>query len=178
VLGDGDDIGARHLGDGDTAVGLVGRVEVDVVGADTGGDGELELLRLGETLGGQVAGVEAAGGGVSPVSNSRERGANIRSRDDDLGIDELAVKGRVLAVLVGGGDERVALVLEPFADTELVLGGSQESRDLLGVDATLDISCQHPWESKGECVRRGEGGWIAHVVEDCQNFDLWVKCLR
>lgn len=62
VLGDGHDVGAGDLGDGDAAVGLVGGVEVDVVGADAGGDGNLELLGLGEALGGQVAGVEARGG--------------------------------------------------------------------------------------------------------------------
>lgn len=59
VLGDGDDVGAGDLSDGDAAIGLVCGVEVDVVGTDTGSDGELELLRLCETLGGQVAGVEA-----------------------------------------------------------------------------------------------------------------------
>lgn len=30
-----------------------------MVGSDTGSDGDLELLRLGETLRGQVAGMEA-----------------------------------------------------------------------------------------------------------------------
>lgn len=59
VLSDGDDVGAGDLGDGDTAVGLVGGVEVDMVGADASGDGNLELLGLGEALGRQVAGVEA-----------------------------------------------------------------------------------------------------------------------
>lgn len=59
VLGDGDDVAAGDLGDGDAAVGLVGRVEVDVVGADAGRDGNLEVLGLGETLSGQVARVEA-----------------------------------------------------------------------------------------------------------------------
>jgi hypothetical protein len=59
VLGDGDDVGSGHLGDGDTAVGGVGSVEVDMVGTDTGSDGELELLGLGKTLLGQVSRVEA-----------------------------------------------------------------------------------------------------------------------
>lgn len=61
VLGDGDDVGAGDLGDGDAAVGGVGSVEVDMVGTNTGSDGELEVLSLGQTLGGQVAGVEAVG---------------------------------------------------------------------------------------------------------------------
>jgi hypothetical protein len=58
VFGDGDDIGAGYFGDGDTAVGLVGCVQVDVVGADTSGNGNLELLGFCETLGSEVAGVE------------------------------------------------------------------------------------------------------------------------
>ena len=59
VLGDGDDVGAGDLGHGDATVGLVGGIEVDVVGADTGGDGELELLGFGETFGVEVARVES-----------------------------------------------------------------------------------------------------------------------
>lgn len=62
VLGDGDDVGASHFGDGDTAVGLVGNVKVDVVGTDTCCYGDLELLGFGETLGGEVTGVEAGDG--------------------------------------------------------------------------------------------------------------------
>lgn len=65
VLGDGDDVGAGDLGDGDAAVGLVGGDQVDVVGADTSGDGDLEVLGLGQTLSGQVTGVEA-GDAVRP----------------------------------------------------------------------------------------------------------------
>lgn len=66
VLSDGDDIGARDFGDGDAAIGLVRRVEVDVVGADACRDGELQVLCLGEALCGEVAGVESAY--ISPVS--------------------------------------------------------------------------------------------------------------
>ena len=47
VLSDGDDVGAGDLGHGDTAIGGVGGVEVDVVRTDAGGDGDLELLCLG-----------------------------------------------------------------------------------------------------------------------------------
>jgi len=59
VLSDGDDVGASDLGDGDTAVGLVGSVEVDVVGTNTSSDGNLELLGLGQTLSGEVTWVES-----------------------------------------------------------------------------------------------------------------------
>lgn len=63
VLGDGDDVRAGDLGDGDTTVGLVGGIEVDVIRADTSGDGELELLSLGQALSSQVTGVEAVKAG-------------------------------------------------------------------------------------------------------------------
>lgn len=65
VLGDGDDIGTGHLGDGDTAVGLVGSVQVDMVRADTSSDGNLQVLGLGETLSGEVARVETVICGIS-----------------------------------------------------------------------------------------------------------------
>lgn len=61
MLGDGDDVGASDLSNGDTAVGLVGGVEVDVVRANTGSDGDLEVLGLGQALSGQVTWVETAG---------------------------------------------------------------------------------------------------------------------
>ncbi len=48
-----------HLGHRDAAVGLVRRVEVNVVRTDAGGDGELQLLGLGQALGREVTGVEA-----------------------------------------------------------------------------------------------------------------------
>jgi hypothetical protein len=59
VLGDGDDVGARNLSDCDASIGLVGSVEIDVVGSDTSGHGEFEVLRLCEALSSQVAGVES-----------------------------------------------------------------------------------------------------------------------
>lgn len=59
VLSDGDDVGAGDLGNGDTAVGGVGGVKVNVVGTNTSSDGELEVLGLGQTLSGEVTGVEA-----------------------------------------------------------------------------------------------------------------------
>ena len=61
MLGDGNDVGASDFGDGDTAVGLVGGVKVDVVGSNTGSDGDLELLGLGQTLSGEVTWVETGG---------------------------------------------------------------------------------------------------------------------
>lgn len=58
MLSNGDNIGSGHLGDGDTAVGFVGGVEVDVVRANTRSDGKLELLGLLKALLGEVAWVE------------------------------------------------------------------------------------------------------------------------
>lgn len=62
---------------------------------------------------------------------------NERSGDDNFSVDELLVKGGVLALLVGGGYQGVTLVLEPLADAELVLGGTEQLRLLLGVLTTL-----------------------------------------
>lgn len=59
MLGNGDNVAASNLGDGDTAIGLVGSIQVNVVGANTGGDGELQVLCLGQAFGSQVARVEA-----------------------------------------------------------------------------------------------------------------------
>lgn len=60
-----------------------------------------------------------------------------RSSDDDLGVDQLLVKGGVLSLLVGGGHQSVTGILKPLADTELVLGGAEQSGLLLRVLATL-----------------------------------------
>ena len=59
MLCHGHDIGASHFRDDDTTVGLVCRIEVNMVGPDAGGDGELELLSFGESFGGQIAWMEA-----------------------------------------------------------------------------------------------------------------------
>jgi hypothetical protein len=61
VLGNGHDVGASDLGDGDAAVGLVCGIEVDVVRSDTSSDGKLQVLSLGQALCGEVAGVESGG---------------------------------------------------------------------------------------------------------------------
>lgn len=62
---------------------------------------------------------------------------DLRSGDDDLCVDELLVELGVLALLVRRGDERVALLLDPLADAQLVLSGTEELRLLLSVDAAL-----------------------------------------
>lgn len=59
VLSDRDDIAASDFSDGDTAVGGVGGIEVNVVGTNTSSDGELQVLGLGQTLSSEVTGMEA-----------------------------------------------------------------------------------------------------------------------
>lgn len=49
---------------------------------------------------------------------------DLRSGDDDFGINEFLVKLGVLALLVRGGDQSVTLILEPLSDAEFVLGGT------------------------------------------------------
>lgn len=58
VLSNGDDVGASDLGNGNTTVSSVGSVQINMIGADTSGDGNLELLGPGQTLSVEVAGVE------------------------------------------------------------------------------------------------------------------------
>lgn len=79
VLSHRDDIGAGDFGNGDATVSLVGSVQVDVVRTDTGGDGDLQLLRLGQSLSGEVARVEAVG--LLSVSRAERCDADVSRRD-------------------------------------------------------------------------------------------------
>ena len=63
--------------------------------------------------------------------------SDVRCGDDDFGVNEVLVELRVLTLLVGGGDELVALLLDPLPQTELVLGGTEKTGLLLSVDTTL-----------------------------------------
>jgi hypothetical protein len=153
MLSNGDNVGSGDLGDGDSSVGLVGRVQVDMVGSDTSSDGELQVFGTGKALSGKVSGMEAEVcvsdaflGGI-PKGSRR----NSRRGDDNLSINKLTVENGVLAVLVGGGDKSVTLRLEPLAETELILGGSEKTGNLLGV--------------------------LTAVVEDCKyldHFEYWI----
>ena len=58
---------------------------------------------------------------------------NLRSGDNDFSVNHLLLEHAALALLVRGSNESVSLVLEPLADTELVLCGTEETRLLLGV---------------------------------------------
>lgn len=84
MLSNRDDIRARDLSNGDLL--LVGSVEVDVVGSDTSGDTELELLGLGDEVGGKITGVKGSG-------------------DEDLNLGQLFLEDRVRSLLVIGDNE-------------------------------------------------------------------------
>lgn len=59
--------------------------------------------------------------------------SDVRRGDDDLRVNQLLVKCGVLALLVRCCDKRVALLLDPLAEAELVLSRSEEVGFLLGV---------------------------------------------
>lgn len=67
----------------------------------------------------------------------RGSGSDVRCGDDDFGINKVLVELGVLTLLVGRGDELVALLLDPLPQTELILGGTEETRLLLSVDTAL-----------------------------------------
>lgn len=51
-------VGASHFSDGDTSIGLVCSIEVDVIRSNAGGDCELELLSFSEPFSGEVTWME------------------------------------------------------------------------------------------------------------------------
>jgi hypothetical protein len=63
--------------------------------------------------------------------------SDVRCGNDDFGVNKVLVELGVLALLVGGGDELVALLLDPLPQTKLVLGGSEKTGLLLSVHTTL-----------------------------------------
>ena len=105
MLGDADRVAVGHFGDGDAAVDR--GLQIDMVGADPGGQRELEILRLGDAFGGQIGRPEGL-------------------RDDHVGIDQLALELAVGAVLVGCDDERVARAFEIFAKPQLARHAAEQ----------------------------------------------------
>ena len=90
--------------------------------------------------------------------------SDVRSGNDNLSINKVLVELGVLAFLVGGGDELVALLLDPFPDAKLVLGSSEHARLLLSVDTTLVLLLDMP-------TRIGNT-METYIVEDEKNFAL------
>ena len=60
----------------------------------------------------------------------------------------------------------MALVLEPLADAELVLSGSEELGLLLGVDATLGATV------RGNASQKASPMGNTYIVKDKKNFSL------
>jgi hypothetical protein len=58
----------------------------------------------------------------------------LRSGDDDFGVNELLIKGRVLTLLIRGGHKSVALILEPLAETKLIFRGAKKLRNLISAE--------------------------------------------
>lgn len=54
-----DYVAARHLGHDDAAVGLVGGIQINMIGPDASRDGNLEFLSLGQAFRREIARMEA-----------------------------------------------------------------------------------------------------------------------
>lgn len=89
-----------------------------MVRSDTCCDSDLELLRLCKTLSSEVTGVETE---ILLAFKWKIERKDARCGDNNFSVNQLLVELGVLSLLVGGGDESVSLVLEPFADAKLVL---------------------------------------------------------
>lgn len=103
------DVGARlairHLGDGNAPVH--GRLQVDVIRADTGRDRELQPGRLADPLGRQVGGQK-------------------RLRDDDVSVCQFLLEHALGTVLVRRDHKHVTLRLEKLAQPELARNAPQQ----------------------------------------------------
>ena len=66
------------------------------------------------------------------------RGKLLRCGDDDFSVNELLVELAVLTLLVRGSHKSVALVLNPFPQTKLVLCGTEKTRLLSCVLMALE----------------------------------------
>ena len=60
-------------------------------------------------------------------------GPGLRGGNDDFGVDQFLVELAVLALLIGGGDEGVALGFNPRSQAQLVLGRAQQLGLLFGM---------------------------------------------
>ena len=58
MFSDGDDVRACDFCDGDSAIGFIAGVKIDVVGTDARCDGEFEVLGFGKAVCCKVAGME------------------------------------------------------------------------------------------------------------------------
>lgn len=72
-----------------------------MVGTDAGCDADLEVLRFGDQVAGEVAGVEGCS-------------------DQNLGVLDVFLEVRVRSLLIVRDDELVTLAFKPFTDAELL----------------------------------------------------------
>ena len=105
VLGDADAVAEGHLGDRDPA-GDRG-VEINMVRTDPGGEGKLEILRFGDSLGGQIRRPKWLG-------------------DHDIGVGQLPLKLRVRAFFVRCHHQLVPAAFQKFAQAELTGHAAQQ----------------------------------------------------
>lgn len=71
-------------------------------------------------------------------------GENLRGGDDDLGIDQLFIEGRVLTLLIRGCHQRMSLIFQPFANAQFVFSCAQEFRHFSGVLFALSMEDLSP----------------------------------
>ena len=156
VLGDTDRVAIGDLGDRDPAIDRGS--QVDMVGTDSRGDRELEVLRFGYPLGGQIGRPE-------------------RLRDHDVRIHELTLELRIGPVLVLGDDQLVPGRLEEFAQAQLAGHAAQQLPRL-----EIDRARRRQGLAVGVAVEPGQivAGIFGRisvdriVVEDAQNLRHWV----
>ena len=165
MFGNADAIAVGHLGDGDAAIH--GGLEIDMVRADAGGDGELELRSFGDALGRDVGGPKWL-------------------RNHDVGIDEFLVERAAFAVLVGCDDQRVSLGLKVLAQAEFARNAAEQGAGLevnrLGGGQGLTVGIFLEFWEVIPCV----GAWISGdgiIIKDADNFShgvivVIVSCVR
>lgn len=78
MLGNRDNVGSGHFCHQDLA--LIGRIQVDVIGTDTGRDTGFEVLSFGNDFGSSIARVEGSG-------------------DENVGVDDLLLESGFRALL-------------------------------------------------------------------------------
>lgn len=99
MLGNRDNVGSGHFCHQDLA--LIGRIQVDVIGTDTGRDTGFEVLSFGNDFGSSIARVEGSG-------------------DENVGVDDLLLESGFRALLVGNNNVGVTLLFEPFSDIKRI----------------------------------------------------------
>lgn len=160
MLGHRHDIGSGNLCNSDPTVGLVCSIQINMVRTNTSSHCNLQVLGLCQALGGQIAGMEA----VWSVSGSSSIGVDLRGGDDDFSINQFLIEFGALAFLVRGSHKSMPLILEPFSNTQLVLGSTQELGLFFGMLMALDSALALPTSKRSTRV--------SYIVEDEKNFSL------